>query len=435
MKKFSISFSTEKYQQKPGVAEVKNMKFHRQNSITVGQLAERVREGYSICGCFNTKNDLFGLAEKTEANFALSNWVWVDIDDSTMSMTEVLRKLQHSPTIAYTTASDGKDGKFRFRLGYLFDASIESVSVYKQIYAGITESILRSIPDFVIKDNCCKSPAQMIHGNGTGKCHLEISEQSLYQQSDFPCTKNHEAKMSIGRKMSRPKIKISDEHFMSDFKNLKFQDIIDKYRDRYTFFERTKLDYENGFAIIPEDYNEIHRRWYKDKVLKTDGTEYPITAIKKLNDGDGRRKNLYIGGLIRKKIMPDITFEHLLYNLVCECEWFYRNADGVLTKKVLIETASNVISTPLDQITVKSINRKKYEVDKSYCQKSGLNTYQMSNKARKYLKDIEIGNILDISIDIQENLENLRKLGVKVGRSRLYKYYKEHNLPLHPVVR
>ena len=143
----------------------------------------------------------------------------------------------------------------------------------------------------------------------------------------------------------------TDLEFKADFFSMSPNDLIPKYSQRYQFFDSTELEYnEEGYALIGEDYRQIFRRWYLDISTDDKGREHKATVLRKRRDGDKRRYYMYLSALIRKQIMPDITFEHLLYNLVCERQYFYDNSDRVLTNQFLMEKALTVINTPIEKI-------------------------------------------------------------------------------------
>lgn len=205
--------------------------------------------------------------------------------------------------------------------------------------------------------------------------------------------------------------------------------MIDKYRTKYRYFTHTELHYQDGYALIPSDYQEIYRQTYIDSFIKNNRDETKFSVVKKLRDGDNRRKKLYIAGLIMKKILPSITFEHLLYNLICERTYYYDNSDRVLSNKVLANIARNVVKKPLEDIRLQSRRKKrKFEVDKSYCALHGISPNAMKNKVRKMLKDEEIGNAYDCSLSVSENLAAFKKMGINVGKSKLYRWCKENGI-------
>ena len=165
----------------------------------------------------------------------------------------------------------------------------------------------------------------------------------------------------------------------------------------------------------------IKRAWYWDNFIKKDGTIKYFGKCKKLRDGDGRKKKLYASALIRKQILPNVSFEHLLFNLVCDREYYYDNSDNELNSKRLI-----------DICRLERYRPKDYEVDKEYCREHGITPNEMKNRVRRQLKDMEIGESYDCSKSLAENLMLLREIGVKVGKSRLYEWCKENGIETNP---
>ena len=209
-------------------------------------------------------------------------------------------------------------------------------------------------------------------------------------------------------------------------------DFIAKYRHTYSFYESTPLEYSDGYAILPKDYTVIRRAWYWDNFIKKDGTVKYFGKCKRLRDGDKRKKKLYASALIRKQILPSVSFEHLLLNLVWDREQYYDNSDNELNNNRLIDICRRVIATPLEEIKLKRYRPKDYEVDKEYCREHGITPNEMKNRVRKHLKDMEIGESYDCSMSVAENLIMLKKLGVKVGKSRLYEWCRENGIETNP---
>lgn len=435
---FQISLTTTAYKTKPVAKEVSKLRF-QQKCLTVSELSDAISDGYCFCPCFNTLKPEFGMSEKCDANFDSSQWVWLDVDDGMLEMNNLVSTIHHKPTLYYTTPNNNVNRPYKYRLGYMFNEAITSVSDYHKMYDGIMGSITASVPDFKMKDNCGRSPSQYMNGNGSGNCEIYPTDK-IYNFEDFSAWVVNEivtVNPSRGVTTSRPRtdINITDNHFMRDLDAMKSKDLILKYRNIYPFFTRTELRYQDGFALIPSDYQEIHRKWYRETCTKENGDEYTTTVVKKLNDGDHRRRNLFIGGLIRKLIKPDITFEHLLFNLVCEREWYCYNMDGVLTNNVLVEIAQNVTNTPLEDIHLRSRNKRRFEVDKTYCTEHGITPKQMKSIVTRRLKDEEIGEMYDCSISVADNLKNLKAHGVKVSRARLYEFCKENNISTRTYIR
>lgn len=444
-KKFEVSISTQSYSDK-NLIKWNSVEYQRQ-SITVEEFARLIKEGHCFCHSFKTKGTLFGLSEKKDTNFLSADMVFVDIDDSDIVMNDFVGRLSKKPTLYYTTPNNHTEKsnyKYRFRLCYLFSLPIYTVETYHSLYDGIAESIKKDIQEVKIKDNCGRTPSQQFSGNAKAECELYVTD-NVFSHSDFPFLNNNalfssSLSISNGKLLKSAKkdndavievedLVIADRGFISDVNSLSPCDLIDKYRTKYRYFTHTELHYQDGYALIPSDYQEIFRQTYMDSFIKDNGDEIKFSVVKKLRDGDNRRKKLYIAGLIMKKILPSITFEHLLYNLICERTYYYDNSDRVLSNKVLANIARNVVKKPLEDIRLQSRRKKrKFCVDKSYCAMLGISPNAMKNKVRKMLKDEEIGNAYDCSLSVAENLAAFKEMDISVGKSKLYQWCKENGI-------
>ena len=444
-KKFEISISTQTYKDK-NLIKWNSVEYQRQ-SITVEEFGRLIKDGHCFCHSFKTRGLLFGLAEKTDKNFLSADMVFVDIDDSDIEMNDFVGRLYKKPTLYYTTPNNHTEKanyKYRFRLCYLFCLPIYTVETYHSLYDGIAESVRQDIQGIEIKDNCGRTPSQQFSGNAKADCELHVTD-NVFSSSDFPSQNNNASSSSLllisngnptaSQKKEDGKVKdvdgitITDKGFIRDVNSLSPYDLIDKYKTKYQYFTHTELHYQDGYALIPSDYQEIYRQTYIDSFIKNNGDEIKFSAVKKLRDGNNRRKKLYIAGLIMKKILPNITFENLLYNLICERTYFYDNSDRVLSNKVLANIARNVVNIPLEKIQLQSKQKKrKFVVDKSYCAIHGISPNAMKNKVRKKLKDEEIGNAYDCSLSVSENLAVFKEMGISVGKSKLYQWCKENGI-------
>lgn len=443
-KKFEISISTQAYSDK-NLIKWSSVEYQQQ-SITVEDFGRLIKDGHCFCHCFKTKELLFGISEKRDANFLSADMVFIDIDDSDIEMNDFVGRLSKKPTLYYTTPNnytEKSDYKYRFRLCYLFCFSISEVETYHTLYNGIVESIKHDIQGIEIKDNCGRTPSQQFSGNAKAECELHISD-NVFSHSDFPSPNNNVSSSSLSISNGKLKntskkdydtitevkdITITDRDFINDVNSLSPYDLIDKYKEKYRYFTHTELQYNDGYALIPSDYLEIYRQSYTDSFVKNNGDEVKFSRIKILRDGDNRRRKLYIAGLIMKKIMPNIVFEHLFYNLIYERTYYYDNSDRVLSNKVLAGIARKVVIMPLENIRIQSkLKKRKFEVDKAYCEEHGISPNAMKNIVRKKLKDEEIGNAYDCSLSVTENLAALKGMGINVCKSKLYQWCKENNI-------
>ena len=434
---FWLSVSTQCFKDKNGIywGNVQYTK-HR---IDITQFVELVKKGYCFCHCFNVPMyDKFGQKDKCNDKFQEAYLLFIDIDDSVISMDNFITKLSYKPTVAYTTPNNHtqrSNWMYRFRLCYLLNQPITDVDTYKNVYHSLIRCIERDIQGFHNKDNCGQSASQQFSGNGSGNCEVWQSNEiynltSLISKTPMPKSE------TITRKAETTNIiddvSISDYEFMEDVNKLNPYDLIRKYHERYPFYERTPLEYVDGYAILPQNYTQIRRKCTFDSFHKDNGELKTWLKVKKIRDGEGRKKKLYTAALIRKQIYPNVSAEHLLFNLIVDRTYFYDNSDKELTNARLLDMAKRVVATPLEDIRISLFRPKEYEVDKEYCRLHGIAPNEMKNRVRKALKDQQIGECYDCGMSVKDNLQMMKEMGMKISKSRLYQWCNENGIPTDP---
>lgn len=443
---FVISVSTKNYSNKNTINW--GAVTYSKEVLSINSFVERIKEGHTFCFCFDDNDDVFNQSVKTLKNFRYTNMIMIDIDDSLININSFVEQLRYKPSISYTTANDFTEKSnytYRFRLCYLFDEKIKGIEEYSNMYNNILNMISDSIKDFDLKDNCAQSANQQFAGNSNENIILNNSFL-IYSISDFVLASKIPFKINIrkrentllflnGKNKDNNKIDIKDNNFINDLNILKQSDLIEKHRTKYEYFTSTKLDYnDKGVAYIPKDYIEIYRSWYKADFQKENGEKKEFTVIKKMKDGDGRRKKLFIAAMIMKKILPAITYEHLLFNLINERYYYYNNSDKQLTNEILSSIASNVVNLPIEDIKLNSKpNNAKFKIDKAYCEGViGMSANQYKQKVKKQMNDDIIGSNYDCSISLKENLQYFKENNIKIGKQKLYNWCKENNIETNP---
>ena len=168
-----LSVSTERFERKEDIVP-KQLTFE-QDLLTIEEFKGKVKDGYCFCHWFNTTKDVFSIAEKTKNNFDCANVVFIDVDDYDVEMKEFVKHLPLQPTVYYTTPSNGKNGKYRYRLCYLFNQDIKDSQTFSTLYNGIVNSFRTSYPDYPNKDKCGGVSAQYMNGNGSWKSHVRLT--------------------------------------------------------------------------------------------------------------------------------------------------------------------------------------------------------------------------------------------------------------------
>lgn len=207
---------------------------------------------------------------------------------------------------------------------------------------------------------------------------------------------------------------------------LQEKDFIYKYRKKYPYFFHTEIEFNDGYALLDDNYKEIFRKWEKNDIqLITNGKKVPQYIIKQLKDGQHRRKTLYRNGLLMrcmKNDSPELTLEYMTYLMVCESYYYYDNSDNVLNHKTLRQIAQSVLAKPYEDIKFEHRDPRKYKVDRTYARAHGLTPRQLSNQCRATIKYKEIDKVYNPELKIKENLKNIQDAGIKCSQRTLYNY-------------
>lgn len=442
MIRLKLSVSLQYYASKESIQPNK-LRFNR-SFINIGEFEEYIKKGFCFCHWFDTKADEFSSSEKNSKNFERANVVFVDVDDYDMEMKQFVSGLSMKPTVYYTTPNNlnpSKGNKYRFRLCYVFCEDMRTCEMFGSTYKAIINSIRKDYPSYPDKDKCGGTAAQYFNGNGTRNCEVYTTNY-VYKLADFdvsfvedPQHKNivvataKDSKRTNNDDKRATAFHVTDKDFINDINTLLPSELLDKYKGQYDYFDHSELAFNDGYALIPKDYHEIYRCWYLETETNKNGNTRKVSVVKRIRDGEGRRKCLYIGALIRRMIRPNISFEHLLYNLIAERQWYYDNSDKVLTNDVLMQIANNALSIPIENIIIKTKRKpNKFKVNKSYCLQNGIRPKAMVGIVRRKLKDEEIGELYDCNLSVKQNLELLKANGMKIGLSRLYEFCDRNNI-------
>lgn len=394
------------------------------NTVNVDTLIDKVRNGYPFNSVMTTNS--FSAKEKKQSNFKQTSVIPFDIDKCESTFEEFYNKTELLPTFAYTTPNDGIKGN-RFRFVYVLSEPVTSIEEYQAIYTSISSKL------GIDTDNNLSSGVQNIGGmSEIGR--LKISHY-IYNKKDFISNnyflnnKNILGKCAFKNNNKREKRAdgiILNCTFEKDLNDLDFNQFLMKYRTEYEYFVNTPLKFNNGYALIPDDYYEIKRKWVNNVYETNSGTKME-KSIHRLKDGEGRRDKMFVQCLIRRKIKPDISLEELVFNLVCERQWYFDNSDNVLNNKELVRIARN--SLDVEEITIPpTVTDKKFVVDREYWSAYGYNANQAKQMIKKMMKDDEIGNLYDPSLTDKENLEVFNRYNVKCSKRTLAKWKKDNGL-------
>lgn len=228
-------------------------------------------------------------------------------------------------------------------------------------------------------------------------------------------------------------VALSDTEFLNDILTLPIEQIIIKYQNIYNTDEHTNIEFSNGelYKTLPPDYLEIRRKW-NFKNMNLNGRQINISKPLKIKNGEGRRKTIFLNLILRKRINPNITIEHLLYNGLRELYYYIDNTDkdDVITTYEISRIAYEVFKTDINKWNFRA-NTKKFKINKEYCKKNGINARRAAlqinsnnKKNEKQTRMEQMKRLYNKDITDQENIKVLNENGVNISL-RTYKQYKK----------
>lgn len=462
--RFKVSISNEKVLDKDTNIWKELTYSVRETNIT--ELAKLLSEHYAFCGVFSNTVNLTQSAKLLE-NWVQTNLVVVDLDERNKPFSEfrqIISSSDNFPNIMYPTQNDGVKG-YRYRAIYCFDAPIVNKELYERIYNVLIGEIDALTEDYN-KDNCGRTVNQSFAGSKYTIPNEDVNNVyfSLYEFSkkyklfDTPniskCdsrndkedsgseilsmaeeeTKERAIVKSVKRNYNAPSPSIMDSlgtferqsDFVRDFWRMGNRELTEKYIGSFLLDEHTPLPVvssDTPYIPIPNDYIEIRRYWYRVNLNK----EKQTSVCHKIKDGEQRRKKLYINGVIRRLINPDLSFENILFCLVYELYFYIINNGNKIVRNDLFQLAKRIMSTDLTKWEhLKGQEKKTFIVNPDYCVKYQVSKKQAQRIAVKLINDEKIGQIYDCSKTDRENLILLGKYGLKTSLRTLQRF-KERN--------
>lgn len=433
-----MTISTTGFKNKPLSNEMGKIEYVRQN-LSIDEIAEYIKKGYVLSANFTEDNStVIRQNQRCYKNFISTSIIMIDLDGEVeCELNELIENLKIKPSIAYTTFSHLMENKGnRYRLLYLFEEEIRDINQYKEIY----QIIANSFP-FTIKDNCGCNPAQAVFGSRRD-CNL-IKLGNLYSISNFKilnqnsnlsnftnCNYQFSHSITINKEKKniiRLERLIQDNEYIEDYWKLSHVDLLEKYRDKYPIFEHTPLheaDDDTPYIILPPDYIEIKRYWLIDAIYTEDGSVKGYTTrAKKIKDGDGRKKKLFINGVLRRMMIPTITFEHLLNCLVYELYHYVDNSQDPIDNKRLYEIALNAMNADLNKYEpLRQSDSRTFVVNEKYCFKYDVSKRTARNISRKAITYDKIGSLYDCNLTDKQNLEVFKEHGLNVAPKTLQRF-------------
>lgn len=432
-----ITVSTMGFEKKPQPNEMRKIEYIRKN-LSIDEIAEHIKNGHVLSANF-TEDDstIIRQTQRCYENFISTSMIMIDLDGEVeLELNELIENLKIKPSIAYTTFSHLIENKGnRYRLLYLFENEINDIKLYKDIYKIIISSF-----DFKLKDNCGSNVTQAVFGSKRD-CIL-IKSYKIYSISNFIdislFNKNNISNSinqishsnSINKEeenIIRLERLIQDDEYIEDYWNMSYNDLQTKYRDKYPIFEHTPLynpDEDTPYIFLPPNYIEIKRYWLIDYIYSENGSAKCYTSkARKIKDGEGRKKKLFINGILRRMMIPTITFEHLLNCLIYELYHYIDNSQDHIDKKRLYEVALNAWNADLNKYEhLRQTDNREFVVNDRYCIKYDVSKATARNISRKAITYDKIGALYDCNLTDKQNLEVFKEHGLKVSFKTLQRF-------------
>lgn len=463
--KFQLSVSREGYRDKNEATKCltsysskqinKSPMAFKLQSLTADELLSLANNGHSFCYLYDLSPDIkyqtetkinnktinkkdyafyqrgenkgfFKLKFKTLNHFIGTQTIFVDVDyTSYETIYDYLDKLSYKPTLLYTSFSDAtlKGGVWsrRFRLVYVFDEVLD-IEKFTEISNNIYKMILVDTED-IIEDKCWLNANQYYNGCCGGELY---KSDYIYSAEDFSIDnldyifddiEDTDLKQSVTVTSNISNIKwtttttdiVVNYNFTSDLMTMDSLSFRKFYGQKYRYIFKTTYDeYIDGYYQFTDDnyYSLYYNR-------------------EKIKDGQHRRKKLFILGATRRLIKPDITVEELIYNLYIDREKFIDNSDGVVNNEFLLSTGKEIMKMTDEEIKSNIPNQKRPKFTVNHT----LNKFEKRKAvsiSRGLITERILGELLDLSVSVEENIKTLNKLGYSYKKSTIYNFLKKH---------
>lgn len=407
-----ISLSKFRYKRKPHdkVAGLINNSLHKKN-ITIEELANAIREGCTFAPAL-FKND-----NRCNENFIKASMVVLDIDKSPIPLDKAVENFSY--TIAYPTFSNGTiKNKYSYRILVQLDNEISSLEEYFY-YATILSELLKEQSNITV-DNTCLQGSRMYYGTNGGVTMTTSDFDYSKQYLTSWWNENHNTIIPYNPVVLKTDCKYKQGYIYSLVKRgVSDCDIVRAGRIMgYILISSSKqmIDWqENEEVRVESNHIEIRRQWRIDE----NGKMMP----RRCGVGEDRRIRFLKMLSIKKQIKPDITYDELLYNAVCERFYFYNNIDEKLSNKWILSIIPSVLRK-----TYQFETTTKFSCNMPLIKANGKSHQAVIAEKKHQLLVDAIMSLYNPSFTILQNLDAMQQNGLQISLSTLKRILKEKGI-------
>ena len=480
----NISFSNKKLKAKPSGMELSKY-FGKKGTSSriqfktvecqVEDIETIIANGHTLAYQYKEDN----VMEDRKKNYIGTDFIIIDIDSTDLTIDEVIDKATYKPTIIHTTFSnltEKKNNKYCYHLLYCLDETLFGEENFNYAFSyfssgiedlvdqkakdchRITFTSNSSLPNYEYRLLGDTYPTSIIINNTNYSETIYGKEVRQAELSDLLATKGgitneyNKYKSSMSYSSNKESDfyvnKINSSSIFYSSYNMKEEDknLTDKKGDwglnKKFIYDLSKMNRKEFICTYSEVYDYITftpptiTRKTEEGIVYADYRNveyYELPSLWRINDsGERERKKIEIGGRTTQLyvdinlfllIKPDITKEHLVYEVVKDVFENYKNTDRQFTNHYILSMINNVwkkknefIGHPIP---------KKFKILR-YA--DGMTQMACIGIVRKLMKDDSIGSVIDINLSIEENLVEFGKMGMKIKKNRLMQFIKDNNL-------
>ncbi len=456
-----ISIANKKLITKPQ-SDLEKGKYFKNIQFSTGNFSLETFQKIIENGCTITyiyKDDTFNRSNSYMTNnYVGTEYIVVDVDKCDINPNSFVSRLKYKPTLYHTTfsnLSEQKENKWCFHLIYCFSSVIYGEDNFKEVFNEITRDYNEFVDDNakdchrVIFTSNSKLPNYQYKFLGTvynpndfiGNTKTEIYDDlDTFLYENISVAKNENAyilttsnniqgnKKSATTEKNTLKYTIAfglDDTFCSDLSKMMRGNFLNKYLEIYPYINRTMPTEEQvkqtKEGIVYEDwrdtdYYEVPSKYRWDSVKGK-------FQVKKVEKGN-RTKSLMYDCLLFIKCIPNITKEYLVTMLVNEVYKYYSNDDKEMTNYKIIGIAKYGWEMK-DDLDIEP-KKKTFKLVTS----NNMATNKAVGVLNKLMKDEEIGEWIDLSMTIEQNIKEMKDNGIKITKKRLQQFCEDYELKL-----